>query len=84
MIVCMIFGTSVYSGKGYVIETLEDFRFKIGPKSFFQTNTEQAEKLYRSQENLLNYPAMKMYTIYTAEQEVLGFSSETCQKGYRR
>jgi 23S rRNA (uracil1939-C5)-methyltransferase len=34
-------------GKGYVVETLEDFRFKIGPKSFFQTNTKQAEQLYR-------------------------------------
>lgn len=37
----------VYKGKGHVIETLEQFRFKIGPKSFFQTNTEQAEALYR-------------------------------------
>jgi len=37
----------VYSGKGYVIETLEDFKFKIGPKSFFQTNTAQAERLYQ-------------------------------------
>ncbi len=36
----------VYAGKGYAIETLEDFRFKISPKSFFQTNTRQAEKLY--------------------------------------
>jgi 23S rRNA (uracil1939-C5)-methyltransferase len=36
----------VYFGKGYVIEKLEDFQFKIGPKSFFQTNTRQAEKLY--------------------------------------
>ncbi len=36
-----------YSGKGYVIETLEDFRFKIGPKSFFQTNTGQGERLYQ-------------------------------------
>ncbi len=42
----------VYFGKGYVIENLstgpsgEDFKFKIGPKSFFQTNTKQAEKLY--------------------------------------
>lgn len=35
-----------YSGKGYVIEKLEDFQFKIGPKSFFQTNTKQAERLY--------------------------------------
>jgi 23S rRNA (uracil1939-C5)-methyltransferase len=37
----------VYKGKGYVIEQLENFRFKIGPKSFFQTNTRQAEQLYR-------------------------------------
>lgn len=33
-------------GKGFVIERLGDFQFKIGPKSFFQTNTWQAEKLY--------------------------------------
>ena len=36
----------VYHGKGFVIEKLEEFSFKIGPKSFFQTNTLQAEKLY--------------------------------------
>lgn len=37
----------VYHGKGYVIEQLEDFKFKIGPKSFFQTNTRQSEVLYK-------------------------------------
>lgn len=37
----------LYSGKGYIEETLEDFRFMISPKSFFQTNTWQAEELYR-------------------------------------
>ena len=36
----------VYSGKGYITEMLGEFRFKISPKSFFQTNTKQAEKLY--------------------------------------
>lgn len=36
----------VYFGKGYATERLEDFEFKISPKSFFQTNTKQAEKLY--------------------------------------
>jgi len=36
----------VYFGTGYVIEQLQEFKFKIGPKSFFQTNTKQAEKLY--------------------------------------
>ena len=37
----------VFYGKGYVEEKLEDFTFKIGPKSFFQTNTYQGEALYR-------------------------------------
>jgi 23S rRNA (uracil1939-C5)-methyltransferase len=41
-----------YHGKGYVTEKLttetgEEFQFKIGPISFFQTNSRQAEKLYR-------------------------------------
>jgi 23S rRNA (uracil1939-C5)-methyltransferase len=36
----------VYYGKGFVVEKLEEFDFIISPKSFFQTNTKQAEKLY--------------------------------------
>jgi 23S rRNA (uracil-5-)-methyltransferase RumA len=36
----------VYTGKGFIMEHLEEFVFKIGPKSFFQTNTKQAERLY--------------------------------------
>lgn len=35
-----------YFGKGFITERLGDFVFKIGPKSFFQTNSNQAEKLY--------------------------------------
>ena len=36
----------VYFGDGYITEKLGDFSFRISPKSFFQTNTAQAEKLY--------------------------------------
>ncbi len=36
----------VYHGKGFVVEKLDEFEFIISPKSFFQTNTKQAEKLY--------------------------------------
>lgn len=36
----------VFYGKGYITEMLGEFKFKISPKSFFQTNTKQAEKLY--------------------------------------
>ena len=35
-----------YYGKGFIVEKLEDYSFKISPKSFFQTNSRQAEKLY--------------------------------------
>ncbi len=37
----------IYSGKGYIMEKMDEFQFKISPKSFFQTNTLQGEKLYR-------------------------------------
>jgi 23S rRNA (uracil1939-C5)-methyltransferase len=37
----------VYTGKGYIIERMEDFEFKISPKSFFQTNTQQGTLLYQ-------------------------------------
>lgn len=36
-----------YRGKGYITEKLEDLQFKIGPKSFFQTNSRQGERLYQ-------------------------------------
>lgn len=37
----------VFSGRGYVIEKLENYQYKVGPKSFFQTNTKQGERLYQ-------------------------------------
>ena len=55
----------VYSGKGYVIETLEDFRFKIGPKSFFQTNSRQGEGLYRIVRNFAGLSGREtVYDLY--------------------
>ena len=36
----------VYKGDGFIYEHMEDLRFKVGPKSFYQTNTEQAYHLY--------------------------------------
>ena len=36
----------VYKGKDHIFELMEDLKFKVGPKSFYQTNTEQAYHLY--------------------------------------
>ena len=36
-----------YFGPDHIFELMEDLRFKVGPKSFYQTNTEQAYELYK-------------------------------------
>ena len=37
----------VYFGQDHIYEQMEDLQFKVGPKSFYQTNTEQAYELYK-------------------------------------
>ena len=37
----------VYSGQDHIMEEMEGLLFKVGPKSFYQTNTEQAYELYK-------------------------------------
>ena len=37
----------LFSGRDHIIELMDDLRFKVGPKSFYQTNTEQALHLYQ-------------------------------------
>ena len=37
----------LYAGQDHIMERMEDLQFKIGPKSFFQTNSVQALELYR-------------------------------------
>ena len=37
----------VFKGTDHIFELMEDLRFKVGPKSFYQTNTEQAYHLYK-------------------------------------
>ncbi|MBR5038249.1 MAG: 23S rRNA (uracil(1939)-C(5))-methyltransferase RlmD [Prevotella sp.] len=36
----------VFKGEDHIFETMEDLKFKVGPKSFYQTNTDQAYHLY--------------------------------------
>src|SRR5690606_24468437 len=37
----------VYSGRDFIYEEMEGLRFKVGPKSFYQTNSRQAYELYK-------------------------------------
>ena len=56
----------VFRGEECIYETMENLRFKIGPKSFFQTNSRQAYKLYSTVRNLAALGADDVvYDLYT-------------------
>ncbi|HEU4470150.1 MAG TPA: 23S rRNA (uracil(1939)-C(5))-methyltransferase RlmD [Flavisolibacter sp.] len=70
-----------YAGKGYVTERLEDFVFKIGPKSFFQTNTKQAEELYRITREFAGLDGSQvLYDLYCGTGSIGIFCSRGAKK----
>ncbi|GAA4738840.1 23S rRNA (uracil(1939)-C(5))-methyltransferase RlmD [Flavisolibacter ginsenosidimutans] len=71
----------VYKGKGFVEEKLEDFRFKIGPKSFFQTNTKQGEKLYQITRHFAELNGSQtLYDLYCGTGSIGIFCSRGAKK----
>ena len=71
----------VFSGKGYAIEKLENFQFKIGAKSFFQTNTKQAEQLYRITRDFAELTGNEIvYDLYCGTGSIGIFISEKAKK----
>jgi len=69
-----------YKGKGFVVEQLEDFRFKIGPQSFFQTNTRQGEALYKITRDFAELDGSQvLYDLYCGTGSIGIF----CSKGAR-
>jgi 23S rRNA (uracil1939-C5)-methyltransferase len=71
----------VYSGNGYIIEKLENFSFKISPKSFFQTNTRQAEKLYQVTRNFAELNGSQVvYDLYCGTGSIGIFVSQLAKK----
>jgi len=71
----------VYHGKGYVMEKLEDFQFKIGPKSFFQTNTKQGEQLYKVTRDFAELTGNEtVYDLYCGTGSIGIFVSKLAKK----
>jgi 23S rRNA (uracil1939-C5)-methyltransferase len=71
----------VYYGKGYVLERLENFQFKIGPKSFFQTNTKQAERLYQITREFAGLTGIEtIYDLYCGTGSIGIFLSPLAKK----
>lgn len=70
-----------YSGKEYIEEKLETFKFKISPKSFFQTNTTQAEKLYQITKEFAACTGEEiLYDLYCGTGSIGIFLSEGVKK----
>jgi len=70
-----------YYGKGYIEEKLEDYRFIISPKSFFQTNTQQAEKLYSITRNFAELTGNEIvYDLYCGTGSIGIFVSKYAKK----
>ena len=71
----------VYSGNGYIIEKLENYSFKISPKSFFQTNTRQAEKLYQVTRDFAELNGSQIvYDLYCGTGSIGIFVSQQAKK----
>ena len=71
----------VYYGKGYVIEKLGEFDFIISPKSFFQTNTRQAEKLYSITRDFAGLTGKEIvYDLYCGTGSIGIFVSKLAKK----
>jgi 23S rRNA (uracil1939-C5)-methyltransferase len=71
----------VYFGNGYITEKLEEFEFKISPKSFFQTNTKQAEKLYNVAKDFAGLTGKEVvYDLYCGTGSIGIFLSKLAKK----
>ena len=64
----------VFKGKDHIFETMEDLHFKVGPKSFYQTNTEQAYHLYSVARELAGLSGRELvYDLYTGTGTIANF-----------
>lgn len=63
-----------YSGTDFIYETMEGLRFKVGPKSFYQTNTEQAYELYKVARDFAGLTGNEfVYDLYTGTGTIANF-----------
>ncbi len=71
----------VYFGTGYITEALENFYFKISPKSFFQTNSKQAESLYQVTRSFAELTGNEVvYDLYCGTGSIGIFCSKEAKK----
>ena len=72
---------NLFSGRDHIIEEMEGLRFKVGPKSFYQTNSRQAYELYKIIRDYA-FPRKHevIYDLYTGTGTIATFLARHCKR----
>ena len=71
----------VLKGNDHIFEEMEGLRFKVGPKSFYQTNSEQAYNLYKVARDFAGLTGEELvYDLYTGTGTIANFVSRQAKK----
>ena len=71
----------LFKGNDHIFELMEDLKFKVGPKSFYQTNTEQAYHLYCVAREFANLSGNELvYDLYTGTGTIANFVAHKAKK----
>ena len=71
----------VYRGLDHIMLHMEDLRFKVGPKSFYQTNTRQAYNLYKVAREFAGLTGDELvYDLYTGTGTIANFVARSCRR----
>lgn len=74
-------GPVVYAGRPWIEEEMDGLRFRIGPKSFYQTNSAQAYRLYSVARRLAALTGDELvYDLYTGTGTIANFVARDCRK----
>ncbi|CAA9283245.1 MAG: RNA methyltransferase, TrmA family [uncultured Adhaeribacter sp.] len=69
-----------YRGEPYIHEEMEGLRFRVGPKSFYQTNSAQAYELYRLTREMAGLTGSELvYDLYTGAGTIANFVARSCR-----
>jgi len=71
----------LFKGKDHMMEEMENLKFKVGPKSFYQTNNKQAYELYKVARNFANLSGDELiYDLYTGTGTIANFVAAKAKK----
>lgn len=71
----------VHTGRPYIEEEMEGLRFRIGPKSFYQTNSRQAYELYKVAREFAALTGDELvYDLYTGTGTIANFVARQCRR----